>query len=260
MPVLRLDSEGRFLASLATGLSGGVLSGLFGAGGGVILLPLLRVILGLRQHQAQGVTLAALMLPSGLPAMLHYHRQGIGIPWALVAAMILGFLPGVWAGALFAEKVPDGPLRWVFVSFLILLAAWTAFFHPQAELSLPPPCPALDKGCLVGLAGGIGSGLFGIGGGVIIIPMLALWLRLPQHQAQLISLVVMTFPIRLPGLLVYAHGWRPFPWVILYGLAVGFAFGTYLGARLATHIPGARLKGAFAGLMVVTAGMMIWRG
>ena len=259
--MLNLGPQGQFVAGLATGLSGGVLSGLFGVGGGVILLPLLRLILGLRQHQAQGLTLAALLVPSGLPALLHYHRRGIGIPWALVGVMTLGFLPGVWAGALFAGRIPDGPLRWVFVSFLILLAAWTAFFRADPGLPRCPARPALlGKGCLVGLAGGVCSGLFGIGGGVIIIPLLALWLRLPQHQAQLVSLVVMVPPIRLPGLLVYANGWGNFPWVILYGLASGFALGTYFGARLAMSIPGARLKGAFAGLMVVTAGMMIWKG
>ena len=259
--MVNLGSQSQFIAGLATGLSGGVLSGLFGVGGGVILLPLLHLGLGLRLPQAQGLTLAALLVPSGLPALIHYHQQGIRIPWPLVGVMTLGFLPGVWAGARCAGRIPDGPLRWVFVSFLILLAAWTAFFHTAPGGPGPPARPQrLGKGCLIGLVGGISSGLFGIGGGVIIIPLLALWLGLPQHQAQLVSLVVMVPPIRLPGLLVYAHGWQDFPWVILYGLASGFALGTYFGARLATSIPGARLKSAFAGLMLVTAGLMIWKG
>jgi uncharacterized membrane protein YfcA len=93
-----------------------------------------------------------------------------------------------------------------------------------------------------------------------MIPLLALWLRLPQHQAQLISLVAMVPPIRLPGLLVYVRGKEDFPWLILWGLASGFALGGYLGARLALSLPGVRLRGAFVGLMLLAAGMMIWDG
>jgi uncharacterized membrane protein YfcA len=93
-----------------------------------------------------------------------------------------------------------------------------------------------------------------------MIPMLALWLRLPQLQAQLVSLIVMIAPVRLPGVLVYAHGMGAIPWAVLLGLANGFALGTHLGARLATSLPGPRLRGAFAGLMLLTAGMMIWKG
>ena len=120
--------------------------------------------------------------------------------------------------------------------------------------------PAQFAGALAtGLSGGLLSGLFGIGGGVVMIPLLALWLRLPQLQAQLISLTVMVLPIRFPGVLVYAGG-TGFPWLILGGLASGFPFGTYLGAALALSVPARRLRGAFAGLMLVTAGMMLWKG
>jgi uncharacterized membrane protein YfcA len=242
---------------------------LFGVGGGVILLPLLRLFLGLRQHQAQGLTLAALLLPGGLPAMLHYHRRGITIPWVLVTVMILGFLPGVWAGARFACRLPDGPLRWGFVGFLLLLAAWTALpgakrarIEPGPSGTPKPSGPAAPmwQGAVVGVIGGVASGLFGIGGGVVMIPLLVLWLRLPQLQAQLVSLAVMIPPIRLPGLLVYAHGWHDFPWVVLYGLAGGFVLGTYLGARLAIGLPSRFLSRGFSCLMLLTAGLMIWKG
>ena len=251
-------SPAQFAGALATGLSGGLLSGLFGMGGGVILLPLLRLLLGIGQHQAQGVTLAAMMVPGGLPALVRFHRRGITVPWGLAGTLILGFLPGVWAGAEGAGQVPDGPLRWGFVALLVLLAASTAFPRagPAAAGGKPPPW----KGFMVGLAGGVCSGLLGVGGGVVMIPLMALWLRLPQLQAQLISLTVMALPIRFPGVLVYACARTGFPWLVLAGLASGLALGTYFGAAMAIDMPAPRLRGAFAGLMLVTAGALIWNG
>ena len=253
-----------FAGGLATGLTGGVLSGLSGVGGGFVLLPMLRLLLGVHQRQAQGVTLAALLLPISLPALLHYHKHGVPVHWDLVGMIILGFLPGVWAGAECAAWLPEGSLQGVFVAFLLLLAAWTAFAsRPQEGAPLPPLGPGagrLGKGCAIGWTGGLCSGLLGVGGGVVMMPLLLLWLRLPQLEAQLLSLTVMIPPIRLPGLLVYTHGRNDFPWLIFLGLASGFALGTYLGARLALSIPTARLRGGLVGLMLATAGVMAWKG
>src|SRR5512145_2630559 len=134
----------QFFAGMAAGLGGGVLSGLFGVGGGIVLIPLLAVLLGLNQHQAQGVTLAAMLLPNGLPAVLHFRSRGIPIHWRLVGALILAFLPGVWLGARIANRIPDGPLRVGFVCFLLLLALRTFLQKRRtpttemAEQSTPP--------------------------------------------------------------------------------------------------------------------------
>ena len=251
---------GAWAASLVVGWSGGLLSDLFGAGGGIILLPLLRLTLGLQQHQAQGITLAAMVLPSGLPAMAQYRKRGLRLPWPLLGVISLGFFPAVWGGAHCACLLPEVPLRWFFVGLLLLLAAWT-LGQTAAAPSTPETVGApLWKGGLVGLLGGFCSGLFGIGGGIVMIPLLALWLGLTQHQAQLISLAVMVPPIRLPGVLVYARGCGDLPWSLLGGVACGFALGAYLGACLATCLPASRLRGAFVGLILLAAGVMIWKG
>jgi uncharacterized protein len=249
-------------AGFGTGLSGGALSGLFGVGGGIILVPLLHLLLGLDQHQAQGVTLASLLLPNSLPAMFHYRRSGVPIYWHLVWAMVLSFLPGVWLGASLANVIPERPLRQIFVGFLIILAIRTFLakpVRPGAGLDEHSPEPPWWPGLFIGLLGGLLAGLLGIGGGVVMIPLLGLWLKLRQHQAQLISLAVLLPPIGLPGLFVYARHQADFPWFLLCGLAIGFMTGTYLGARMATDVSGPRLRKAFAGLMTATAVLMIWR-
>ncbi|MBK8793860.1 MAG: sulfite exporter TauE/SafE family protein [Holophaga sp.] len=250
-----------FLAGALAGLGGGVLSGLFGVGGGIVLIPLLALLLGLNQHQAQGVTLAALLLPNSLPAVLHFRSRGIPIHWPLVGAIVVAFLPGVWAGAKVANRIPEGPLRIGFVCFLLLLALRT-FLQKRPAVSaveLPPMAPPWAPGLIIGLVGGCCAGLLGIGGGVVMIPMLVLWLKLPQHEAQLVSIAVLLPPVGLPGVLVYAKSQPAFPWLILIGLALGFQLGAFGGARIATRIAGPRLQRIFAGVMVALAAMLLLR-
>lgn len=247
------------LAGLLAGAGGGVLSGLFGIGGGIVLIPLLRALLGLNQHQAQGITLAALLLPNTLPAVWQFRRRGVPLHWPLVGAMIVAFLPGVWLGARFANALPDGPLRLIFVGFLCLLAL-RSFLQKKEEdpLNAARPDPPWAPGLLIGLIGGVCGGLFGIGGGVVMIPLLTLGLKLSQHEAQLTSIAVLLPPVGLPGVLVYARS-QPLPWVLLAGVALGFQIGAFFGARLATRLPGARLQRLFALLLVFLAGLLMVR-
>ncbi len=251
----------QFLAGMAAGLGGGTLSGLFGVGGGVVLIPLLAGLLGLSQHQAQGVTLAAMLLPNGLPAVLHFRSRGIPIHWRLVGAIMLAFLPGVWLGARIANRIPDGPLRIGFVCFLLLLALRTFLqkrVTPTTETAARP-APPWTPGLAIGLVGGLAAGLLGLGGGVVMIPLMVLWLKLPQHEAQLTSIAVMLPPVGLPGVLVYARSQPHFPWIVLGGLALGFMVGAYGGARVATRIAGPHLQKVFAVVMVGLAILLLVR-
>ncbi len=245
------------LAGVGAGLAGGVLSGLFGIGGGIVLVPLLALALGLDQHRAQGVTLSVMMLPVGLPAVLHYRRSGVRILWALVGILIFGFLFGVLAGSELANAIPERPMRWGFVVFLFLVAIRMitqksggkgrsgAMDRPTKEYWIP--------GLAIGFSGGVASGLLGIGGGLIIIPLVVWWLGFSQTEAQVTSLAVMLPPIGLPGVVVYAQAQAGFPWALMGGVGLGFAMGAYLGARGATRMKGAHLRRAFAGLMVLAA-------
>ena len=105
-------SASRELLALAAGLLAGLLSGVFGIGGGIVLVPLLGLLLGLGQQDAQGVTLAVLLLPIGLPAVLAYRKR-VTIRWWLVAALVAGFVvavaraPGL-ANALDGEQLRGG--------------------------------------------------------------------------------------------------------------------------------------------------------
>ncbi|MFN7959458.1 MAG: sulfite exporter TauE/SafE family protein [Holophagaceae bacterium] len=244
-------------AGLGTGLCGGFLSGLFGVGGGIVMVPLLAWTLHLDQHRAQGATLAAMLLPTGLPAVLQYRRRGIATSLRLVGVLILAFLFGVYGGALVANRIPSALLKWIYTLFLVALAMRTWLRHEP---------PAVDRGAepfdlaglwtwgpAIGLLGGIWSGLTGLGGAVVMIPLLASRFRMSQHEAQLTSLVMLLPPIGLPGVFVYARAQGGLPWAAILGVAVGFAGGALGGARVATRMHGAYLKQAFAAIVLLMA-------
>jgi len=105
---------------IGLGLITGIVSGIFGIGGGIILIPALVFFFGFTQHTAQGTTMALLVLPIGLFAALEYHRQGyvdlrVGL---LVAA---GFLVGGFLGARIATGLSDLMLARVFGVGLVLI-------------------------------------------------------------------------------------------------------------------------------------------
>lgn len=103
------------------GVVAGVMSGLFGIGGGLIIIPALIYIFGFSQHQAQGTTLGILVPPIGLLAAWVYYRQGyINIPVALLICG--GFVVGGYLGAKFASGLTETILRKSFGVLLLLVS------------------------------------------------------------------------------------------------------------------------------------------
>ncbi len=110
----------------ALGLAAGVVSGLFGVGGAVVIVPGLVLLLKLSQHAANGTSLAALLLPVGFLGALEYYRRGqVNIPYAAVIAV--GLFVGVLLGAKLAGMMSDVTLRRAFGVFLLLVSAKLLF-------------------------------------------------------------------------------------------------------------------------------------
>jgi len=111
------------LAYIALGLIAGIAGGIFGIGGGIILIPAMVYFFGLTQHQAQGTTLAILVPPIGLLAALRYYYSG-NVKLGMAGWICLGFIVGGFLGAHFIQGVPDAVLKKVFGVFLALVGAW----------------------------------------------------------------------------------------------------------------------------------------
>jgi len=102
------------------GLVAGVLSGVFGIGGGVVIVPALIYLAGFTQHLATGTSLAVLLPPVGLAAVIEYYRQGqVNFGAALVLAVTATI--GAWLGALVADRLSGPTLRLAFGVFVTVL-------------------------------------------------------------------------------------------------------------------------------------------
>ena len=103
----------------------GVASGMFGIGGGVILVPLLGLLFAFSQHRAQGTSLIALIPPTGILALMAYSKEGF-VSWKTGLLLIPGVFLGGVAGGKIAKWIQPRLMRQVFAGILFMLGAWQA--------------------------------------------------------------------------------------------------------------------------------------
>ena len=110
----------------------------------------------------------------------------------------------------------------------------------------------------IGLLAGFGSGLLGIGGSVIIVPLLGLFLTFSQHQAQAVALTVLLIPIGIfAGWISYFKAGHV-NWLVAGLVLVGFIVGAFFGGQLGVSLDAKILKRIFAGFMLVLALYMLF--
>ena len=109
------------LSLVLIGILAGILSGLVGVGGGVVMVPLLVLLLGFNQHQAQGTSLAVLVVPVTAVAVYTYHKEGF-IDWRYVGIIAVFFVVGGYFGSKIAVGLDQKMLKKVFGLILLLIA------------------------------------------------------------------------------------------------------------------------------------------
>ena len=234
------------------GLVAGAVGGLMGVGGGILLVPALVHALGKGQHEAQGTSLAFVTATALVAALLYFHHGNVDV--ALAGYLAVGAVPGVLLGAALARKMTARRLRQA-LGILMLLTAVRILVAAPSHAGTPHPWPAswnVVLGCVVGAL----AGLLGVGGGTILVPILVLGQRYPQHVAQGVSLL-MILPTGVVGALSHArhgHVLRP----ILPALMAGGALGALLGAFLANRIEATALSRLFALFLLLVGGQMIF--
>lgn len=121
---------------LAIGLFAGIASGFVGVGGGLILVPAMMAFLGLGQHAAQGTSLAMMLPPVGILAVLQYHKAG-EVHWAYAAVLCVTFVAGAWAGSKWSLKLSEAWVKLVFGLVMLYASCrmlWTAWSHLNTPL------------------------------------------------------------------------------------------------------------------------------
>jgi hypothetical protein len=251
------------LLAACVGLISGVTSGLCGVSLGGALVVLANLLLGTGQHVAQGLSLIAQIPPTSLTGVKRYQTEGHGISRGWLPWLASGFLVGAAAGAICAAHVSNPILQWSYVGYLGVLEALLILRSTPRRLPTDAvtrlgsiPRSAL---LMVGLLAGLSSGYLGIGGGLAIVVGLTSGLKIPQHQAQHLSLVLSIIPITTPAAYVYwREGLLP-SWPILAAVIVGLWGGITLGARAANHVRPAALRRALMALVAAMAACMAWK-
>ena len=115
---------------------------------------------------------------------------------------------------------------------------------------------------IIGLLAGILSGFMGVGGGVIMVPLMVLLLGYSQHQAQGLSLAVLAVPVTLLAAYTYyvnpLEGAAPFSWKFAIVIALSFVVGGLIGSKFAVAIPQNILRKSFAVILVIAAVKMFF--
>ena len=230
------------IISLAIGLIAGFFSGIFGIGGGLIMIPLMVGILKLGQHQAHGTSLVAIVF-TGLSGAISYALNGSINLTAAICLAATAMLTAS-AGAHYCHVLPAWKLKKYFGAFLILCAILLIlkpFISKSTEAV--PLYFQIGVFLIAGAFTGFLSGMMGVGGGTIMVPAMVLLAGFSQHLAQGTSLLVM---IPAGGVGAFTH-WKlgNVATGILAGLVPGIILGAYLGGYIVHFIPDTPLRLAF---------------
>ncbi|OGT43056.1 MAG: hypothetical protein A3F13_06340 [Gammaproteobacteria bacterium RIFCSPHIGHO2_12_FULL_40_19] len=257
------------LIYFALGIGAGLLSGLLGAGGGLIVVPGLIFVFqwepvspAVAMHVAVGTSLAT-MIPIAYRSLTSHVKHGISF-FSIYKQMAPTVILGVIGGGILARFIHSHVLEIIFGIFVLVMAASLLIKHKTTvERKLPGWQGMLLAGGFVGLQ----SGMLGVGGSAFSVPFLS-HRGVNIHVAVVVSVAIAmtvsvlgTITFMLSGLDASGlpHWSTGFVyWPAFIGLAVGGVLMAPLGAKLSHRIPAETLKKCFAVFLLVIAAHMLW--
>lgn len=250
------------LLYLALGAVAGTLAGLFGIGGGLVIVPVLIFSFSVQgvspeisAHLAVGTSLATIVFTSLNSVRTHHHKQAVR--WDLFRSMTAGIVLGAVAGAWTASLLSGRALQLIIGVFVIVVG-----IKMLLEVNPRPGRTVPGRAGLIGVGTGIGwaSAIFGIGGGTLTVPFLS-WCNVRMQEAVATS-AACGLPIAIagaaanivtgwqhPALPDHAVGFIYLP--ALLGIVLASVFFAGVGARLAHRLDARLLKRLFAVLLLV---------
>lgn len=245
------------LVYLAGGAFAGFIAGLFGVGGGTVLVPVLLFLFrraGIHEANLMHMAVAtshSVIIFNAISSMRAHHLRG-SIDWSVFRGLVPGIIAGALFGAWLADQMASDALLLVFAIFLLVVSVQMLLGRqPHPHRSVPGPLGLAGAGSAIG---GM-SALVGIGGGSLTVPYLS-WCNVAMARA-VGTAAAIGLPIALSSTLgfilagwdndrlpAYSVGFVYLPGLV--GLAVAGVLCAPLGARLAHRLPAARLKQIFA--------------
>ena len=247
---------------LIFGIVVGILSGLFGIGGGIVLVPSLIVFFGMDILDANATSLAAMLLPVGILGVISYYKAGlIKVRESLWIA--LGLFLGSFVGGDLAVNISESLLAKLYAGILLYIAlSYFDLFSYLRKKNKPKTVEynivsrPLWMYLIMGIGAGIFAGLFGKGGGIVIVPLLIGIFHYNPKAAAATSLAALQLPVGLPSVIIYANNGHL---NILYAglIALGILVGAFFGSKLGIKLPSAIFKKVFAVFLLVVAVYMV---
>lgn len=247
----------------AIGGIGGLAGGLLGVGGGFVMVPLQVMWSGSDQHRASGTSLAAILPIAVVAAARYYFGPGTPqVDLTVAFYLALGGTVGALVGALAARRISDTALKIIVAIVLVAVGVKEVYdavvgTAPQLVGTAARVFELRDFAIIAagGLVVGVVSGLTGVGGGILVVPFLALGFGIGQRLAQGTSLVAI-LPTAAIGAMTYYRGGdldvRAAAWMGAAGVPAAL-----VGASLALWLPQRALGGLF-GLFLLFAAVRIW--
>ncbi len=251
-----MADQRRSVGAIVLGVAAGFLGGLFGVGGGVLVVPGLVLWLGMVQHRAHATSLAAIVASSS--AAVARAALADSVDWGNALVIFAGAGVGAWLGARAMARIPAVWLARIFVLFAVLTAARLALAGPGSggggggvELT----AAAVVGLVAIGLAAGALAATLGVGGGIVYVPALAVLFSVPQHLAQGTSLAAIA-PTALVGTIAHARAGRV-DWSAAVALGLGGVLGGILGVETALRLDALLLRRLFAVFLVLMVVRML---
>lgn len=245
----------RTIESIVVGVLAGFLAGLFGVGGGILMVPALVMVMRMDQRLAHGTSLAA-VVPIAISSTVSYAISG-EIDWVVVGWLALGAVGGAVVGTHLLANLSQRVLGVTFAA--LLLATAVRLVIDQSAASGRGTLGVLGAVVLVatGLASGVIAGLLGVGGGIVMVPVMVVGFDMSTALAKGSSLAVI-IPTALMGT------WRnlrndnvDLRVAVVSGLAG--VISAFLAGLLSVGMSDALSNTLFAILLVVVALRMVWQ-
>jgi len=237
---------------------------LFGIGGGIVMVPTLIAIFGMNMLDANATSLAAMLLPVGIFGVINYYKAGyINLKDSLWIA--LGLFGGSFFGAELAVSLDVNLLAKLYAAYLLWIAVGyfdiPSYFSRnknknKTEGIQPKTQRAIWQFILIGVLAGVIAGMFGKGGGLVIVPILIKFFDYDPKAASATSLAALQLPVGLPSVIVYAEdGHLNFFYAGL--MAFGILVGVFFGSKLALNLSSAIFKKVYAVFLLGVAVYMV---
>ncbi|MFT4221068.1 MAG: sulfite exporter TauE/SafE family protein [Microbacterium sp.] len=155
---------------IGVGLAAGLMSGLFGVGGGTVIVPLLVLLLGFDQRLAAGTSLAAIV-PTSAVGVVSYALHD-SVAWIPALILAVGAVGGAQIGTWMLPRLSQTALRWGFVGFLAAVIVSLFVVIPSRDAGLELTWATGAGLVALGVLTGVVAGLLGVGGGIVVVPVL----------------------------------------------------------------------------------------